>query len=80
MKANDLSTRAARPEGGSRRLPSFAQKIGAVWIRHYTVYRRHFFTNSFFIVVEPIIFITAVGWGLASAIGGMGGMDYLSFI
>ena len=58
----------------------FSKGFPAVWIRHYTVYSRNFFTNSFYIVVEPVIFIMAVGWGLASTIHSMDGMDYLSFI
>ncbi|HET9870564.1 MAG TPA: hypothetical protein VFR02_08730, partial [bacterium] len=73
MKAND-------PRKGGRPLPSLVQRLWAVWRRHFAVYWRNFFTNSFYIVVEPVIFITAVGWGLATSIGGMDGMDYLSFI
>ena len=63
-----------------RPLPSFARRVGAVWYRHYRVYSNNFLTNSFPTVLEPLIFILAVGWGLSSAVGTMDGMDYLSFL
>jgi lipooligosaccharide transport system permease protein len=81
MKPNDPSTGSGRAlSTSSRPLPSLFKRLSAVWMRHYTVYSRNFFTNSFYIVVEPVIFIMAVGWGLASTIHSMDGMDYLSFI
>lgn len=54
--------------------------IFAIWYRHYRVYRNNFWTNSFPTVIEPLIFLLAVGWGLASAVGTMGGLDYLTFL
>jgi lipooligosaccharide transport system permease protein len=63
-----------------RQLPTFARMVSAIWYRHYRVYQNNFWTNSFPTVLEPLIFILAVGWGLASAVGTMDGMDYLTFI
>jgi lipooligosaccharide transport system permease protein len=63
-----------------RLLPPLARRLYAVWFRHTTVYNRHFITNSFVTVLDPLVFFAAVGWGLASSIGRMDGLDYLSFL
>ncbi len=63
-----------------RPVPSTAQRLGSVWMRHYVVYMNELYTNAFPTLFEPLIFIMAVGWGLAAAVGPMGGVDYLSFI
>jgi lipooligosaccharide transport system permease protein len=80
MKPNNPSTPSGPSKQVARGVPPLWRRLAAVWTRHFTVYRRNFFTNSFYIVVEPVIFIMAVGWGLASTIHEMEGMDYLSFI
>jgi len=64
----------------TRIVPSFWVRILAVARRHLVVYGNHFWTNSFPTVIEPLIFLLAVGWGLASVVGNMGGVDYLSFL
>jgi lipooligosaccharide transport system permease protein len=61
-------------------VPRRMARVLAVARRHALVYSRDFWANSFPTVLEPLIFILAVGWGLASAIGAMGGVDYLSFL
>lgn len=63
-----------------RPVPSLAQRLFAVWYRHYTTYNRNFFTNSFGVLLEPIIFFTAVAWGLAASIGRIDGVSYLVFL
>jgi len=64
----------------ARPVPSFGRMVFAVWYRHCLVYWNNFWTNSFPTVIEPLIFLLAVGWGLAAAVGTMDGMDYLTFI
>jgi len=49
----------------SRPVPSKFQRLYAVFMRHVVVYFNDFLTNAFPTVVEPLIFIVAVGWGLA---------------
>jgi lipooligosaccharide transport system permease protein len=61
-------------------VPSRVRRVLAVTRRHVYVYTRDFWANSFPTVLEPLMFILAVGWGLAAAVGRMGGTDYLSFI
>jgi lipooligosaccharide transport system permease protein len=62
------------------RVPSRPTRILAVARRHVYVYTKDFWANSFPTVLEPLLFILAVGWGLAASIGSMGGTDYLSFL
>jgi lipooligosaccharide transport system permease protein len=64
----------------TRTVPGFWIRVAAVLRRHVIVYTRHFWTNSFPTVLEPLIFILAVGWGLAALVGDMGGVPYLDFL
>lgn len=61
-------------------VPSHLTRVLAVARRHVIVYTQDFWANSFPTVLEPLIFLLAVGWGLAAAVGAMGGTDYLSFL
>jgi lipooligosaccharide transport system permease protein len=61
-------------------VPGRLTRVLAVTRRHVHVYTKDFWANSFPTVLEPLIFILAVGWGLAAAVGSMGGTDYLSFL
>jgi lipooligosaccharide transport system permease protein len=70
----------SRTDKGIRPVPILLQRIRAVFMRHYVVYTNDLWTNAFPTLVEPLIFIVAVGWGLAAAVGSFGGLDYLSFI
>jgi lipooligosaccharide transport system permease protein len=63
-----------------RPVPSLPRRLFSVWYRHYVVYNRFFFTNSFVTVIDPLFFFLAMGWGLSSAIGPMNGVGYLTFL
>jgi len=63
-----------------RHVPGYFQRLVSVWMRHYVVYTNEIWTNAFPTLFEPLIFIMAVGWGLAAAVGNIGGFDYLTFI
>lgn len=63
-----------------RPVPSLVRRLFAVWYRHNTVYNRNFFTNSFVTVLDPLVFFAAVGWGLATSVGRMDGLEYLAFL
>jgi lipooligosaccharide transport system permease protein len=64
----------------NRPVPPLARRLFSVWWRHYAVYNRYFFTNSFVTVVDPLLFFLAMGWGLAAAVGLMNGVNYLVFL
>src|SRR5579859_509653 len=63
-----------------RPVPSVFRRLMAVCYRHFTVYSGHFFTNSFPVILEPIIFFAAMGLGLAATIGNIGNVRYLVFL
>lgn len=63
-----------------RPVPPLWRRLGAVCYRHMTVYNRNFFTNSFGVILEPLMFFMAVAWGLASAIGMIDGLTYLQYL
>jgi lipooligosaccharide transport system permease protein len=63
-----------------RIVPGLCRRLAAVLMRHLVVYTNDFWTNAFPTLIEPLIFILAVGWGLAAAVGPMDGFDYLTFI
>ncbi len=63
-----------------RAIPSLPRRLFSIWYRHYTVYNRYFFTNSFVTVIDPLLFFAAVGWGLSAALGTMEGVSYLLFL
>lgn len=67
-------------EQGIRPVPSLPRRLFSIWWRHYTVYNRYFFTNSFVTIIDPLLFFLAMGWGFATAVGPMNGVDYLSFL
>jgi len=63
-----------------RPVPSFVRRLLAVCYRHFTVYNRSFFTNSFPVILEPLFFFAAMGLGLAASIGNVDGISYLAFL
>jgi len=63
-----------------RPVPSFTRRLLAICYRHYTVYNRNFFTNSFGVMLEPVMFLAAMGLGLAASIGTVDGTSYLVFL
>lgn len=67
-------------KSNSRPVPSLTRRLFAVWMRHYTVYNRYFFTNSFVTVVDPLLFFVSMGWGFAAAVGLLNGVGYLAFL
>ena len=63
-----------------RPVPPLWRRLFAVGYRHASVYNRNFFTNSFGVVLEPLMFFAAMGLGLSAAMGSVGGVDYLAFL
>jgi lipooligosaccharide transport system permease protein len=63
-----------------RLLPGPWRRITAVWWRHVRVWCNYLIANSFPPFLEPLIFILAVGVGLAVFIPEMGGVPYLVFL
>jgi len=48
--------------------------------RHLIVFRRTFWSNMIFNVIEPFLYLSAMGFGLGAFVQDMGGMSYIQFI
>jgi len=80
--ANSAQVKLTGNEGGQgiRRVPPLWRRLAAVIWRHKVVYDRNFFTNSFGVILEPIMYFVAMAWGLASSIGEIDGLTYLQYL
>ena len=48
--------------------------------RHLIVFRRTLWSNMVFNVLEPFLYLSAMGFGLGAFVQDMGGMSYIQFI
>lgn len=48
--------------------------------RHMIVFRRTFWSNLVFNMIEPLLYLSAMGFGLGAYVQDMGGMTYVQFI
>lgn len=48
--------------------------------RHLIVFRRTLWSNMIFNVLEPFLYLSAMGFGLGAYVQDMGGMSYIQFI
>jgi len=48
--------------------------------RHLIVFRRTFWSNMVFNVIEPFLYLSAMGFGLGAFVQDMDGMSYMQFI
>lgn len=48
--------------------------------RHLIVFRRTLWSNMIFNVIEPFLYLSAMGFGLGAFVQDMGGMTYIQFI
>jgi len=48
--------------------------------RHLIVFRRTLWSNMIFNVIEPFLYLSAMGFGLGAFVPDMGGMSYIQFI
>ncbi len=63
----------------SIRLPSKLVCVRNVWRRNFLLFRRFWLINLFWIVLEPLIVLIAIGYGLGSYISNIGGVSYAEF-
>ena len=63
------------PSSLSRPVPPLWRRLGAVIYRHKVVYDRNWVTNSFGVILEPVMYFVAMAWGLASSIGDIDGLQ-----
>ena len=51
-----------------------------VFKRNLAVFRKTWKTNIAFNFIEPLLYLTAMGWGLGAFVGEIAGMSYIQFI
>lgn len=54
-------------------------QVGRVWLRNYIIFKRTWLVSLFWILLEPIFMLGALGFGLGSFIKMIGGHSYLEF-
>lgn len=50
-----------------------------VWSRNFLYFKKTWLVSFFWIVIEPTIYLGAIGFGLGSFVNNMGGMSYVEF-
>lgn len=61
------------------RLPTPFASVYSVWRRNLIVFRRQWMINIFWIVLEPIVVLLALGYGLGSFVSNIQGVSYVDF-
>lgn len=77
--AADMRGRFLQESHGVR-VPSFRQRLGSVWYRHFRVYTRNIVSNALPPFLEPLIFLVGIGIGLGQFIPQMEGVPYLKYL
>lgn len=62
-------------------LHQYGVRIGAlrVWHRNFLYFKKTFLVSLFWIVLEPTIYLGAIGFGLGAFVSNMNGMSYVEF-
>lgn len=50
-----------------------------VWQRNFLYFKKTWLVSLFWIVLEPVIYLGAIGFGLGAFVNNMGGMSYIEF-
>jgi len=51
----------------------------AVWSRNFLYFKKTIMVSLFWIVLEPVIYLGAIGFGLGAFVSNMGGLSYIEF-
>lgn len=60
-------------------IPRFNDGALKVWSRNFLYFRKTLMVSVFWIVIEPVIYLGAMGFGLGAFVNNMGGMSYIEF-
>ena len=50
-----------------------------VWSRNYLYFKKTLMVSIFWVIIEPMIYLGAIGFGLGAFVNNMGGMSYVEF-
>lgn len=62
--------------GGSLNL----KRAYSVWLRHFSVYQKLYKSSIMLNVADPVIYLTAMGFGLGALVRDINGIPYMNFI
>ena len=62
------------------RLPTFSLRFLPVWRRNLLVWRKLAVASVLGNIADPLLYMLALGYGIGSMIGEVGGMPYIAFI
>jgi lipooligosaccharide transport system permease protein len=54
--------------------------VAAIWLRQGRVFKQMMLSSLMTVLVNPLFFLFAFGFGLGAVVGEMGGMDYFIFV
>ncbi|MGE5086056.1 MAG: ABC transporter permease [Bacillota bacterium] len=60
-------------------IPKFNSGALKVWQRNFLYFKKTWLVSIFWIVLEPVIYLGAIGFGLGAFVNNMGGMSYIEF-
>ena len=60
-------------------IPQFNDGALKVWQRNFLYFKKTWLVSLFWIVLEPVIYLGAIGFGLGAFVNTMGGMSYIEF-
>lgn len=60
-------------------IPKFDDGALKVWQRNFLYFKKTWLVSLFWIVLEPVIYLGAIGFGLGAFVNNMGGMSYIEF-
>ena len=61
-------------------IPSFSPRFLPVWRRNLLVWRKLAIASVLGNIADPLLYMLALGYGLGSLVGEVGGMSYVAFI
>lgn len=63
----------------ANRLPTPSSSVMKIWKRNFLQFRKAWAANLFWIIIEPLFFLLAIGYGIGSFISDIQGYSYVEF-
>ncbi|MNJ93500.1 Inner membrane transport permease YadH [compost metagenome] len=60
-------------------IPKFDDGAMKVWSRNFLYFKKTWMVSVFWIILEPVIYLGAMGFGLGAFVNNMGGLSYIEF-
>ncbi|WP_440951128.1 ABC transporter permease [Methanosphaerula subterraneus] len=61
-------------------IPSVSHRVWTVWYRNFLVFMKTWKVNVFPPLIEPLVYMAALGFGVGSYISGVEGVSYAQFV